>query len=61
MASDSKQISVTCLSTKKPEDYCLLGRSDLEMIGNIICFIIGAMCGVFSLALLQINRGDSDE
>lgn len=31
------------------------------MIGNIICFIIGAMCGVFSLALLQINRGDSDE
>ena len=61
MASDSKQISVTCLSTKKPEDYCLSERSDIEMIGNIICFIIGAMCGVFSLALLQINRGDSDE
>ena len=61
MASDSKQISVTCLSTKKPEDYCLSERSDIEMIGNIICFIIGAMCGVFSLALLQINREDSDE
>lgn len=61
MASDSKQISVTCLSTKKPEDYCLSERSNFEMIGNIICFIIGAMCGVFSLALFQINRRDSDE
>lgn len=61
MASDSKQRSVTCLSTKKPGDYCLLGRSDFEMIGNIICFIIGAMCGVCLLALLQINGRDSDE
>ena len=31
------------------------------MIGNIICFLMGAMCGVFLLALLQINREDSDE
>ena len=31
------------------------------MIVNIICFLMGAMCGVFSLALLKINRGDSDE
>ena len=31
------------------------------MIGNIICFLVGAMCGVFSLALLQTNRRDSDE
>lgn len=32
------------------------------MIGNIICFLLGAMCGVFFLlALLQMNRGDSDE
>ena len=31
------------------------------MIGNIICFIIGAMCGVFSLVLLRINRENSDE
>lgn len=31
------------------------------MIGNIICFLLGAMCGVFSLALLVISRGDSDE
>lgn len=31
------------------------------MIVNIICFIIGAMCGIFSLALLQMNGGDSDE
>ena len=31
------------------------------MIGNIICFIIGAMCGVCLLALFQINREDSDE
>ena len=31
------------------------------MIGNIICFLGGAMCGVFSLALLQMNRGDSDD
>lgn len=31
------------------------------MIGNIICFLVGAMCGVFSLALLQINREDSDK
>ena len=61
MASGSKQRSVICLSTKKPEDYCLSERSDIEMIGNIICFLVGAMCGVFSLALLQMNRGDSDE
>lgn len=27
------------------------------MIGNIICFLLGAMCGVFSLALLVISRG----
>ena len=47
MASDSKQRSVTCLSTKKPEDYCLLERSDIEMIVNIICFLGGAMCAVF--------------
>ena len=31
------------------------------MIGNIICFLVGAMCGVCLLALLQINRKDSDE
>ena len=31
------------------------------MIVNIICFIIGAMCGVCLLALLQINGGDSDD
>lgn len=31
------------------------------MIGNIICFIIGAMCGVCLLALLQTNGRDSDE
>lgn len=31
------------------------------MIVNIICFIIGAMCGVCLLALLRINRRDSDE
>ena len=31
------------------------------MIGNIICFLFGAMCGVLLIALLQINRGDSDE
>ena len=61
MASDSKQISVTCLSTKKPEDYCLSERSNIEMIGNIICFLFGAMCGICLLALLQINGGDSDE
>lgn len=61
MASDSKQRFVTCLSTKKPEDYCLSERSDIEMIGNIICFLVGAMFGVLLLALLQINRRDSDE
>ena len=61
MASGSKQRSATCLSTKKPEDYCLSERSDFEMIVNIICFLGGAMCGVFLLALLQMNRGDSDE
>lgn len=31
------------------------------MIGNIICFLVGDMLGVFSLALLQINGRDSDE
>lgn len=31
------------------------------MIGNIICFLFGAMCGICLLALLQINGGDSDE
>lgn len=31
------------------------------MIGNIICFLMGAMCGVLLLALLHINKGDSDE
>lgn len=31
------------------------------MIVNIICFLGGAMCGVCLLALLQINRRDSDE
>lgn len=31
------------------------------MIVNIICFLGGAMCGVFLLALLQINGRDSDE
>lgn len=31
------------------------------MIGNIICFLVGAMLGVISLALLVINRRDSDE
>lgn len=31
------------------------------MIVNIICFLVGAMCGVFSFALLQINGRDSDE
>lgn len=57
----SKQRSVICLSTKKPEDYCLSGKSDIEMIVNIICFLGGAMCGVCLLALLQINGRDSDE
>lgn len=31
------------------------------MIGNIICFLVGAMLGVCLLALLQINGRDSDE
>ena len=31
------------------------------MIGNIIRFLGGAMCGVCLLALLQINGRDSDE
>lgn len=31
------------------------------MIENIICFLVGAMLGVFSLALLQINGRDSDK
>lgn len=31
------------------------------MIGNIVCFLVGAICGIFLLALLQINRGNSDE
>ena len=61
MASGLKQRSVICLSTKKPEDYCLSERSDFEMIVNIICFLGGAMCGVLLLALLQTNRRDSDE